>query len=91
MAATVCGLQQLSLSDWTRYRALLAKHGRREEEFRLSEEHLRRSADGTPEGSVWVIQVRTGRGVTFHVDKFRSNWLEVFDSYLQQEIFPRES
>lgn len=82
---------KLNGSDWLRYRALLSKYDHRENEFRLSEEHLRLAPDGTLEGTLWVIHTQTGRGVTFHVDKYRSNWLDIFESYLQQEIFPRES
>lgn len=49
---------------------------RKESEFQLNEANLRRATDGTLEGSLWVIYVRTGRGMAFYVDRLRSNWLD---------------
>ena len=83
-------MSKLSASDWSRYREVLLKHDRREAEFRLSEEHLRMSDDGTPEGTLWVIHVRTGRGLTFQLGKLRSNWLDYFEQLVQQDVFPRD-
>jgi hypothetical protein len=84
-------VSMLKASDWTSYRALLAKYDRHEGEFRLNEDHLRLSAIGTLEGSLWVIHVQTGRGMTFPLDVFRSNWLDYLEHYLQQGAFPRAS
>lgn len=84
-------MSKLKDSDWAGYRALLSKYDRREGEFRFNEEALRQSANGTLEGSLWVIHVETGRGVTFPLDRFGSNWLDYFEKQLQQDTFPRES
>jgi hypothetical protein len=80
-------MSKLKASDWMSYRALLSKYDRSQDEFRLNEEYLRQSADGTLEGLLWVIYVQTGRGVVFHFDKLRSNWLDSFEKHLQQDAF----
>ena len=83
-------MSKLRASDRTDYRALLSKYARLESEFRLNEDLLHLSPDGTLEGSLWVIHVRTGLGVTFQLNKFRMNWLESFEDFLRQDVFPRE-
>lgn len=84
-------VSKLKPLDWTRYRDLLSKHDFREAEFRVSEELLCESPVGTLQGSLWVIHIQSGRGVTFQLDDFRSNWLEQLEQLLRGDCFPRST
>jgi hypothetical protein len=81
-------MSKLADADWLGYRALLEKYGRDPRDFRLHDEHVRRSAHGGLEGYLWIIHSPTGRGMVYELRGAQPDWLSALENDLRREAFP---